>query len=141
MNIEGWKDGIIRTETEQQAIALLASGKTVNQTAQTLGVHYTTVWQLRQQAGFQAYENLRLKEAQTLIRERMITLVEDATNALWEVVRHGTPQASLNTAVYIIEFVQKMEAGATDPRELIREQCRGDEEAYRQRCNESGIEP
>lgn len=127
---------------QQRAVAMLIAGATTEQVAQELGVHRSTVWAWKQQEPFQAYYNITLREQQQEIVAYMKSHVFQAANMISACMGPGAPwNIRLRAAQYTLDTVMKQQPGATDPRELVREHCRGDEEAYRRRCEELGIDP
>ena len=67
---------------QQQAILSLVSGKKVQEVAEELGVHRSTIWAWRQQEPFQAYFNALTKEVQQRMKEGLLGLSETAVETL-----------------------------------------------------------
>jgi hypothetical protein len=143
------------TPQQEQAAALLITGKGVNGVADELGVHRSTLWTWRKLPTFRAYYNGLLSNVKHEVAEGLYGMYHDAIGTLRHILTSESAGAALKAAVYIIEQVQRAKEGETDPREIIKKECEQDEiegltllmlggageGTYARRCKELGIEP
>lgn len=143
------------TPQQGQAAVLLASGIAVQDVADHLGVHRTTLWHWRKLETFQAFMNAFLDEAKQNAVDGLMALQANAIATVSRVMTEGSDSAALKAACYVIERVSDIRLGSTEARELVRQSCSSglmdalvsvdepvlDERAYRERCEELGIEP
>lgn len=143
------------TPQQEKAAALLASGKGVNDVAQELNIHRSTVWAWRKLPTFEAYTNSLLHDLQYNARFGLLSLYGEAIETFRRVLSSDNGVAALKAATYIVERVKGIEVGRTDAREIVRRMCttyerhelervwdpteKFDEERYDRLCAELGI--
>lgn len=139
---------------QERAAFLLAAGKPVQEVADELGVHRSTLWQWRKHENFQAVYNAMIEEVQHGMKESLLALGPRAIDTLQITMACGTDAARLRAALYVLDRIERLQSGETDPWEIVRkkhttselERARSgfeifDEVGYRRRCGELGLEP
>lgn len=140
---------------QEQAAALLTSGLSVQDVADSLGVHRTTLWHWRKMETFQAYLNAIRADAQSQTAEGIAALHSKAVATLERLLESESDGTAFRAAALVLEAMQSWPSGQTDPRRLIRDRLAKEadqfmwgalthgvnEGAYQQRCKMLGIEP
>ncbi len=143
------------SDQQQRAAVLLVSGVTVQDVAEQLAVHRTTLWHWRNLETFQAYLNQLRTEAQDQAVEGITALQEKALATVERLMDGGNDGVALRAASLVLEVAQARRLGATDPRQLIRDRQAkatmdmlanvfgddGDGKAFNRRCRELGLDP
>lgn len=139
------------TATQENACKLLASGESVESTAQRLGIeeHTLSLWQRNK--AFNCYYNLQRKNRRNATIESLYSLADEAIGVLRQSLSEITSEATrLKAATYIIDKLQALEVGETDIREAVKRESTKewgedilvvfDKEKYEQTLQEIGIE-
>jgi transposase-like protein len=143
---------------QERAAYMLATGAGVQEVADELDVHRSTLWDWRQQATFQAFYNRLLSEIRADVKEGLVGLYEEAVDTVRECLNSEDERVALKAASQVIERVEALEPGSTDPHAILRqrhtstlaedmEEMMGmtdqsfDREGYEKDCEELGIEP
>lgn len=140
---------------QEQAAALLTSGLSVQEVADQLGIHRTTLWHWRKLETFHAYFNALRADAHSQTAEGIAALQLKAVETVERLLETGSDGIALRAASLVLETVQARPSGETDPRRLVRDRAAAEsdrfmwdaltpgasEGAYQQRCKELGIEP
>lgn len=109
-------------EKQQQAVILLASGKTCKQAAEQLNVTPKTISTWRSDHEFKAVLNTHLQDIQQANSERLRNLGTAALDTIEEIMTDKTiaPKDRLNAAVKILELgrVTTEPVQSTDPAKL-----------------------
>jgi len=140
---------------QEQAAALLTSGLSVQDVADQLSVHRTTLWHWRKLETFRAYFNLLRADAQSQAAEGIAALHQKAVVTVERLLESGSDGTALRAAALVLESVHARSTGETDPHRLIRDRAAGEsdqlmwnlltpgsgDDIYKQRCEELGIEP
>jgi len=143
------------TPQQEQAASLLASGMAIQDVANHLDIHRSTLWHWRQRETFQAYLNTLRTEAAQGALGRLISLQADALDTVTRIMENGNDATALKAARYVLEQASEVRIGPTDPRAILRAALTTDEMSdmmgmlnqsfdeygYRKRCEELGIEP
>lgn len=143
------------TPQQEQAASLLASGIAIQDVADQLDIHRSTLWHWRQRETFQAHLNTLRKEANQDALGRLLSLQADAFETVIRLMENGNDATALKAARYVLERAGKIQIGATDPRAIIRASFTTNEvsemmdlmdrsfdrHGYEERCEELGIEP
>ena len=117
-----YKSGL--TPQQEQAAALLASGKTITDTATDLQVSRATIYRLLQDGLFLAYYNLLCNEVKTNVKNNLFTLQEKAFAAITAALDSDNDSTRLKAATWIIDKIQAVEVGNTNPLTAISNLCR-----------------
>jgi DNA-binding CsgD family transcriptional regulator len=143
------------TPQQEQAASLLASGMAIQDVADRLDIHRSTLWHWRQRETFQAHLNTLRREAAQDALGRLISLQADALDTVTRIMENGDDTTALKAARYVLEQASEVRIGATDPRAILRAAFTADdmskmmgilnqsfdEYGYEARCKELGIEP
>ena len=143
------------TPTQEKAVSLLVSGKTVTDVAKECDVDRTTIHNWQKLPTFQAMYNALRFEAKQSVENAVFSLYTEALNTLKGSLRSENEAVALKTALHVIGQIQVMQPGQTDAREIVKRECTKDNldslmeelkqtvnmERYRERCLELGIEP
>jgi len=144
------------TPDQEDAAMLIASGMAIQDVAEELDVHRSTVWRWRQLETFQAYLNSLRREAKLDALDRLLSLQAKALETVRRVMEEGNDSSALNAARYVLEQAEEVQVASADPRDIVRtlhttdgysemlEQMNNgtfDEQGYRERCEELGLEP
>jgi hypothetical protein len=115
---------------QEQAAALLATGKTVTDTAAALEVSRATIYRLLQDGLFMAYYNLLCQEVQVNLKNHLFTLQEKAFTALTSALDSDNAPTQLKAATWVLEKIQGVEVGDTDPKRALYFASFGDVDHY-----------
>jgi len=140
---------------QEQAAYMLATGAGVQEVADELDVHRSTLWEWRQQATFEAFYNRLLSEIRADVKEGLVGLYEDAIDTVRQCLNSDDERIALKAASRVIERVEALEPGRTDPHAILRDRHTStlsedmeemmspsfNREGYEQDCEELGIEP
>jgi len=140
---------------QEQGAYMLATGAGVQEVADELEIHRSTLWEWRQEAAFQAFYNRLLSEIRADVKEGLVGLYEDAIDTVRQCLNSDDERVALKAASQVIERVEALEPGRTDPHAILRERHTStltedmeelmdpsfDQEGYERDCEELGIEP
>ncbi|CAN5833556.1 hypothetical protein BH23ACT11_BH23ACT11_17680 [soil metagenome] len=140
---------------QEQAAALLTSGLSVQEVADRLDIHRTTLWHWRKLETFDAYVNTLRSDAQAQTAEGILSLQRKAVETVERLLESESDGTALRAAALVLAASQAQPTGQTDPRRLIRDRANAEsdqlmwatlipgagDETYRHRCKELGIEP
>jgi len=116
-----YKNGL--TPMQERAAACLASGRTVTDTAADLQVSRATIYRLLQDELFQAYYNFLCSEIKLNVKNSLFTLQKKAFAAITAALDSDNDTIRLKAATWVIEKIQAVEIGTTNPLTVISEQC------------------
>jgi DNA-binding CsgD family transcriptional regulator len=114
------------TPQQEQAAALLASGKTITDTATDLQISRSTVHRLLQDNLFITYYNLLCQEIKINVKNNLFALQKKAFSAITEAFNSDNDTVRLKAAIWVIENIQSVEIGNTSPVDALRDQCMTD---------------
>ena len=140
---------------QEQAATLLVSGLSVQDVADRLGIHRSTLWHWRNLETFEAYFNRLRSDAQAQAVEAVTALHEKAVATMERLMEQGGDAAALKAATFVLEMTRNRYSGETDPREIVKSrQSEASMDALRdsvmrpdvsreyvQRCRDLGIKP
>jgi len=143
------------TPQQEQAASLLASGMAIQDVADQLDIHRSTLWHWRQRETFQAHLNTLRKEANQDALGKLLSLQADAFETVTRLMQNGSDATALKAARYVLERASGIQIGATDPRAIIRAAFTTNEvsemmesidqnfdrQGYEERCAGLGIDP
>jgi len=143
------------TPQQEHAASLLTSGMAIQDVANHLDIHRSTLWHWRQRETFQAYLNTLRTEAAQGALGRLISLQADALDTVTRIMENGNDATALKAARYVLEQASEVRVGPTDPRAILRAAFTTDEMSdmmgmlnqsfdeygYEERCEELGIQP
>lgn len=147
------------TPLQERAAILLASGDTITDVANNIGVQRNTLYEWQKKVVFVCYLNRQKKEQQSSLRNGLLSLYGNAINALREVLNSDDNGNKLKAAMMVISRVDNEHIGEIEPREILKKQAskhinghdeitkelfKGydilDEEKYRRLLDENGLE-
>lgn len=142
------------TPRQERAALLLTSGRSVQEIADELGLHRSTLWAWRRLETFQAHLNALKAALRLSAEEGLLALQEEALAALRRVMSGGNDGAALKAATYVLAAARETRVGSAEARELVRQKESeaalgllleglggGGSAAYERRCRELGIAP
>ena len=139
---------------QERAAYMLATGAGVQKVADELDVHRSTLWEWRQQATFEAFYNRLLSEIRADVKEGLIGLYQEAIDTVRQCLNSDDERIALKAASRVIERVEALEPGRTDPHAILRNRHTStltedmeelmnpsfNRKRYEQDCEELGLE-
>ena len=108
------------TPQQEQAAESITAGLSVQEVADRLGVHRTTLWHWRNLETFQAYLNALRADAQSHRVLAIGALQEKAIQTVQQLLESKSEGVALRAAALVPSSAKASEPGTTDPRKLIR---------------------
>ena len=106
---------------QQQTLGLLATGLRIEEIAETLGVHRSTIWRWRQDPEFIARWNQILTDTREEQTRSLLELQQEAIEALRVCLRSENDMVRLRASLSVLEKVENLSVGATDTEEVQRD--------------------
>ena len=106
---------------QQQTLGLLATGKRVEEIAEKIGVHRSTIWRWRQDPEFIAQWNQILTDTREEQTRSLLELQQEAIEALWGCLRSANDMVRLRVSLSVLEKVASLTVGSTDAEEVQRD--------------------
>jgi hypothetical protein len=106
---------------QQQTLGLLATGLRIEEIAETLGVHRSTIWRWRQDPEFIAQWNQILVDTREEQTRSLIELQQEAIEALRGCLRSENDLVRLRASLSVLERVASLTVGSTDAEEVQRD--------------------
>lgn len=133
----------------------MVSGLGVQDVADRLGVHRTTLWHWRNLETFQAYLNALRADVQSEAVEGVTALHQKALATVERLLDSQSEGTALKAAALVLEAARNRAVGQTDPRRLVRDRAAAESNQflmdaltpgvgdgrYERRCEELGLEP
>ena len=111
------------TPQQEKAAVLLASGKTMTETAKEVKIERSTLYQWAEKPNFKAYYNSLVKEIQDNSKNSLFGLIDEAFKSLRESLKSKNESVKLKAALSVIDRLQNVEVGETDPVQIIKRLC------------------
>jgi transposase len=111
------------TPKQKKAAVLLASGKSMTETAKEVKIERSTLYQWAEKANFKAYYNSLVKELQTISVNSLFGLADKAFEVLRESLKAKNENVRLKAALNIIDRIKNVKVGETDPVQMLRKEC------------------
>jgi len=111
------------TPQQEKSAILLASGKTITETAKEVRIERSTLYQWAEKANFRAYFNSLAKQIMEAHKNSLFGLIDEAYKALGESLKSKNESLKLKAALSIIDRVKDIEIGETNPVKMIEKQC------------------
>ena len=106
---------------QQQTLELLATGKRVEEIAEQIGVHRSTIWCWRQDPEFIAQWNQILTDTREEQTRSLLELQQEAIEALWGCLLSANDMVRLRVSLSVLERVASLTVGSTDAEEVQRD--------------------
>ena len=106
---------------QQQTLGLLATGLRIEEIAETLGVHRSTIWRWRQDPEFIAKWNQILTNTREEQTRSLLELQQEAIEALRGFLRSENDMVRLRPSLSVLEKVESLSVSSTDAEEVQRE--------------------
>ena len=107
---------------QQQTLGLLATGLRIEEIAETLGVHRSTIWRWRQDPKFIARWNQILTDTREEQTRSLLEIQQEAIEALRGCLRSENDMVRLRASLSVLEKVESLSVGSTDVEEVQRDQ-------------------
>ena len=106
---------------QQQALGLLTTGLRIEEIAETLKVHRSTIWRWRQDPEFIAQWNQILTDTREEQTRSLLELQQEAIEALRGCLRSENDMVRLRASLSVLEKVESLSVGSTDAEEVQRD--------------------
>ena len=106
---------------QQQTLGLLATGLRIEEIAETLGVHRSTIWRWRQEPEFVAQWNQILVDTREEQTRSLLELQQEAIEALRGCLLSENDMVRLRASLSVLEKVESLSVGSTDAEEVQRD--------------------
>ena len=107
---------------QQQALTLLASGKSVDEISETLDIHRTTLWRWRKNPEFIARFNQLIQQGKEKQIQSFINLQQRAFEVFEEVLSSENELLRFKAATVIIDKVKELPEGLLYEDEILESQ-------------------
>ena len=107
---------------QQQALTLLASGKSVDEISETLDIHRTTLWRWRKNPEFIARFNQLIQQGKEKQIQSFINLQQRAFEVLEEALSSENEMLRFKAATVIIDKVKELPEGLLYEDEILESQ-------------------
>ena len=103
---------------QQQTLGLLATGLRIEEIAETLGVHRSTIWRWRQDPEFIAQWNQILTDTREEQTRPLLELQQEAIEAMMGCLSSENDMVRLRASLSVLEKVASLTVGSTDSEEV-----------------------
>jgi len=107
---------------QQQTLGLLATGLRIEEIAETIGVHRSTIWRWRQDPEFIAQWNQILIDTREEQTRSLLDLQQEAIDTLRGCLRSENDMVRLRASLSVLEKVASLNVGSTEADEVERDQ-------------------
>ena len=107
------------TANQNKALALLATGQSVEEISNSLGIHRSTLWRWRQDPQFIAEWNKLIYETKEVQERALLEMQAKAIGALGDCLNSRNEMVKLRASLTILDRVQGLRVGATEARQII----------------------
>jgi len=108
------------TANQNKALALLATGQSVEEISNSLGIHRSTLWRWRQDPQFIAEWNKLIYETKEVQERALLEMQAKAIGALGDCLNSRNEMVKLRASLTILEKVQGLKVGATNPKQVLQ---------------------
>ena len=108
---------------QEKTIILLLSGKSITDIAKELNVDRTTIYSWQEKETFQAYYSFLAKKIKIETEGNLFGMYHDAIQAVKDSLLSNNESIKLKSALWLIDKIEKLEIGETNPRKLIKSKC------------------
>jgi len=108
------------TANQNKALALLATGQSVEEISNSLGIHRSTLWRWRQDPQFIAEWNKLIYETKEVQERALLEMQAKAIGALEDCLNSRNEMVKLLASLTILDKVQGLRVGATDPEQILQ---------------------
>lgn len=137
------------TPAQEQAVYLLASGKSITDVAKEIKVDRGTLYNWFDLPTFQAFYNGLRQEIKALVNDSLFSMHIEALETMRNCLKSENESLAFKAAVQIIEYVKASDTGLVDVREILRAQCNiqndlgwldFNESKYQRLCEQYGVD-
>ena len=110
------------TANQNKALALLATGQSVEEISNFLGIHRSTLWRWRQDPQFIAEWNKLIYETKEVQERALLEMQAKAIGALGDCLNSRNEMVKLRASLTILDRVQGLRVGAIDANQILQNQ-------------------
>ena len=110
------------TANQNKALALLATGQSVEEISNSLGIHRSTLWRWRQDPQFIAEWNKLIYETKEVQERALLEMQAKAISALGDCLNSRNEMVKLRASLTILDRVQGLRVGATEAQQILQNQ-------------------
>ena len=107
---------------QTKTLGLLSTGLRIEEIADNIGVHRSTIWRWRQEPEFVAQWNQILADTREEQTRSLLELQQEAIEALRGCLRSENDMVRLRASLSVLERVSSLTVGSTDEEEVRRDQ-------------------
>ena len=106
---------------QAKTLGLLSTGLRIEEIADNIGVHRSTIWRWRQEPEFVAQWNQILADTREEQTRSLLELQQEAIEALRGCLRSENDMVRLRASLSVLERVSSLTVGSTDAGEVRRD--------------------
>ncbi|MBT4087685.1 MAG: hypothetical protein HOE30_04245 [Deltaproteobacteria bacterium] len=106
---------------QEKFVTMLIAGKRYKDIASELEVNRATLTAWRNLETVEARYNQLVSEIKTDLESGLMDLYSEAVNTLKDCMAEGSDQTRVKIALWLIDRVEQLEPGVTDPAEIVRQ--------------------
>ena len=110
------------TANQNKALALLATGQSVEEISNSLGRHRSTLWRWRQEPQFIAEWNKLIYETKEVQERALLEMQAKAIGALGDCLNSRNEMVKLRASLTILDRIQGLRVGATEVTQILLNQ-------------------
>lgn len=114
------------TALQEKCAIMLAAGTSITDTAAALNIDRGTIYCWKKKVTFSCNLNRLQQESKEMLQGGLLDLQGHALQALQEALTSENEAVKLKASIWLLEKLDSMKVGASDPKEVIREICTED---------------
>lgn len=114
------------TPLQEQAAIMLASGDSITQVAEKLGLNRSTIYEWQRKITFKCFFNFQRQEAKDTLRNGLAGLYNDALEAVKGCLASENESIRLKAAMWIIGKIEDNPIEDTDARQVLKREATKD---------------
>lgn len=111
------------TPQQEQASIMLASGSSLADVANKLGINRKTLYQWQRLPTFECFYNMQCKDYQDEVKNGLLGLHKQAIDTITKLIDSSNEVTRLKASIWVLDKIASLNIGSTDVRAVLKEQC------------------